>query len=135
MTRVVLPCLRAALAVLPACRSALSTKQSLPSGQVWLQRAPRPASLSTRSRCLHRARRVGCGCRCRSDLIASRSLPRVTSRPIAMTVQTGSPQSVQIALRPDPDAAIDSAPAVRSVRAPAARRALVRWAGPRSASG
>ena len=113
MTRFALPVFALLLAVWPGCRSAPSTKQSLPSGQVWLQLEPPSASVIIDEKPLLVPREAG-GLRLSMPIGPHRfeiSAPGYFAAYRDVTVQTGSPQSVQIALRPDPDAAIDSAPA------------------------
>lgn len=101
------------LAALPACRSAPTPTKNLPSGQVWLQLEPASASVIIDERPLLVPREAG-GLRLAMPIGSHRfevSAPGYFAAYREITVQTGSPQQLQIALRPDPDAAPDSAPA------------------------
>ncbi len=101
------------LAAVPACRSAPTTTKNLPSGQVWLQLEPPSASVIIDERPLLVPAEAG-GLRLAMPIGPHRvevSAPGYFAAYREITVQIGSPQAVQIALRPDPDAAPDSAPA------------------------
>lgn len=101
------------LLALPACRSAPATTKSLPSGQVWLQLEPATASVIIDERPLLVPREAG-GLRLAMPIGPHRfevSAPGYFAAYREVTVQLGSPQSVQITLRADPDAAPDATPA------------------------